>query len=150
MAVTDREGLVEQGVDQQRFAFTLMYAMFGVAIVIAVFGVVNTLVLSVMERTQEIGVMRAVGTKRLLVRRTIRAESIVISMFGALLGVLVGVPVGAVMQHAMFGQLLWDFTMPFTVIGMALVGISVAAVMAAMWPARRAAGTNMLEAISGK
>ncbi|MFE8957417.1 ABC transporter permease [Streptomyces iakyrus] len=150
VTVTDREGLVEQGVDQQRFAFTLMYAMFGVAIVIAVFGVVNTLVLSVMERTQEIGVMRAVGAKRLLVRRTIRAESIVISMFGALLGVVVGVPVGAVMQHAMFGQLLWDFTMPFTVIGAALVGISVAAVLAAMWPARRAAGTNMLEAISGK
>ncbi|MEU5139295.1 ABC transporter permease [Streptomyces sp. NPDC021139] len=150
VTVTDREGLVEQGVDQQRFAFTLMYAMFGVAIVIAVFGVVNTLVLSVMERTREIGVMRAVGAKRLLVRRTIRAESIVISMFGAVLGVVVGVPVGAVMQHAMFGQLLWDFTMPFTVIGAALVGISVAAVLAAMWPARRAAGTNMLEAISGK
>ncbi|MFF8399984.1 ABC transporter permease [Streptomyces sp. NPDC016172] len=150
VTVTDREGLVEQGVDQQRFAFTLMYAMFGVAIVIAVFGVVNTLVLSVMERTREIGVMRAVGAKRLLVRRTIRAESIVISMFGALLGVVVGVPVGAVMQHAMFGQLLWDFTMPFTVIGLALVGISVAAVLAAMWPARRAAGTNMLEAIAGK
>jgi putative ABC transport system permease protein len=63
---------------------------------------------------------------------------------------VVGVPVGAVMQHAMFGQLLWDFTMPFTVIGPALVGISVAAVLAAMWPARRAAGTNMLEAITGK
>ncbi|MEV6424317.1 ABC transporter permease [Streptomyces sp. NPDC051662] len=150
VAVTDREGLVQQGVDQQRFAFTLMYAMFGVAIVIAVFGVVNTLVLSVMERTREIGVMRAVGAKRLLVRRTIRAESIAISLFGALLGVVVGVPAGAVMQHAMFGQRLWDFTMPFTAVGLALIGITVAAVLAAMWPARRAANTNMLAAIASE
>ncbi|MFF3763897.1 ABC transporter permease [Streptomyces sp. NPDC001922] len=150
VTVTDREGLVRQGVDQQRFAFTLMYAMFGVAIVIAVFGVVNTLVLSVMERTREIGVMRAVGAKRLLVRRAIRAESVAISLFGALLGVVVGIPAGAVMQHAMFGQRLGDFTMPFTVIGLAVAGIAVAAVLAAMFPARRAADTDVLTAIAGE
>ncbi|MFF4954573.1 ABC transporter permease [Streptomyces chattanoogensis] len=150
VAVTDREGLVQQGLDQQRLAFTLMYAMFGVAIVIAVFGVVNTLVLSVMERTREIGVIRAVGARRLLVRRTIRIESIAISLFGALLGVVVGVPAGAVMQHAMFGQRLWDFTTPYTAISLALTGIAAAAVLAAIWPARRAAGINMLAAIASE
>ncbi|MET7937502.1 ABC transporter permease [Streptomyces sp. NPDC005322] len=150
VAITDRDGLVKQGVDQQQFAFTLMYAMFGVAILIAVFGVINTLVLSVMERTREIGVIRAVGARQLLVRRTIRVESIVISLFGALLGVVVGIPTGAVMQHAMFGQRLWDFTLPFNVIVLSFLGIAVAAVLAAMWPARRAASTNMLAAIAGE
>ncbi|MFI9051569.1 ABC transporter permease [Streptomyces sp. NPDC053427] len=148
VSIGDRETLVEQGVGQQSLAFTLMYAMFGVAILIAVFGVVNTLVLSVMERTREIGVLRAVGATRLLVRRTIRVESIVISLFGALLGVVVGVPAGAVMQHAMFGQRLWDFSLPAGVIGLSLAGITLSAVLAAMWPARRAARTNMLTAIA--
>lgn len=150
VAIGDRETLVKQGVDQQSLAFTLMYAMFGVAILIAVLGVVNTLVLSVMERTREIGVIRAVGATRLLVRRTIRVESIVISLFGALLGVVVGVPAGAVMQHAMFGQRLWDFSLPTGIIVLSLVGIAIAAVLAAMWPARRAARTNMLAAIASE
>ncbi|MGW1787368.1 ABC transporter permease [Streptomyces tubercidicus] len=150
ISVGSGETLVEQGIDQQSLAFTLMYAMFGVAILIAVFGVVNTLMLSVMERTREIGVIRAVGATRLLVRRTIRVESIVISLFGALLGVVVGVPAGAVMQHAMFGQRLWDFSFPAGVIGLSLVGVTLAAVLAAIWPARRAARTKMLAAIAGE
>ncbi|MFJ9419647.1 ABC transporter permease [Streptomyces sp. NPDC101227] len=150
VSIGDRETLVKQGVDQQSLAFTLMYAMFGVAILIAVFGVVNTLVLSVMERTREIGVIRAVGATRLLIRRTIRVESIVISLFGALLGVVVGVPSGAVMQHAMFGQRLWDFSLPAGIIGLSLVGIAIAAVLAAMWPARKAAQMNMLAAIASE
>ncbi|MFG2092541.1 ABC transporter permease [Streptomyces sp. NPDC048612] len=149
VSVGSRETLVQQGVEQQSLAFTLMYAMFGVAILIAVFGVVNTLVLSVMERTREIGVIRAVGATPLLVRRTIRVESIVISLFGALLGVAAGVPAGAVMQHAMFGQRLWDFSLPAGIIGLSLAGITLAAVLAAIWPARRAARTNMLAAIAG-
>ncbi|MFJ3955018.1 ABC transporter permease [Streptomyces libani] len=150
VSVGSRETLVEQGVDQQSLAFTLMYTMFGVAILIAVSGVVNTLVLSVMERTREIGVIRAVGATRLLVRRTIRVESIVISLFGALLGVIVGVPAGAVMQHAMFGQRLGDFSLPAGIIGLSLAGITLAAVLAAIWPARRAARTDMLAAIAGE
>lgn len=148
VTITDRDGLVEQGVNDQRLAFVLMYAMFGVAIIIAVFGVVNTLALSVMERTREIGVLRAVGASRLLVKKAIRMESITISLFGALLGVVVGLGVGAVMQHAMFGQRLWDITMPFTVIGLSLAGIVVCAIIAALWPAGRAAKTNILAAIA--
>ncbi|MGA5561011.1 ABC transporter permease [Streptomyces platensis] len=149
VSVGSRETLVAQGVAQQSLAFTLMYAMFGVAILIAVSGVVNTLMLSVMERTREIGVIRAVGATRLLIRRTIRVESIVVSLFGALLGVVVGVPAGAVMQHAMFGQRLWDFSLPVGIIGLSLAGITLAAVLAAIWPARRAARTKMLAAITG-
>jgi putative ABC transport system permease protein len=148
VSITDREGLVEQGVAAQRLAFVLMYAMFGVAIIIAVFGVVNTLALSVMERTREIGVLRAVGASRALVKRAIRMESIAISLFGALLGVIVGSAVGAVMQHAMFGQNLWDITAPVGVILASLAGIVLAAILAALWPAGRAAKTDVLAAIA--
>lgn len=147
VTITDRDGLVEQGVDDQRLAFVLMYAMFGVAIIIAVFGVVNTLALSVLERIREIGVLRAVGASRLLVKKAIRVESIVISLFGALFGIIVGLGVGAVMQHAMFGQQLWAITVPFGVIGLSLAGIVVCAIIAALWPANRAAKTNLLAAI---
>ncbi|PPK71131.1 ABC transporter permease [Actinokineospora auranticolor] len=147
VTVTDREGLAAQGIAAQRAAFALMYAMFGLAVVIAVFGVVNTLALSVMERAREIGVLRAVGARRSLVRDTVRAESVVISLFGALLGVVVGLVVGAVLQHAMFGQRLWDLTVPYGVIALSLAGMVVLAVVAALWPARRAARTDPLTAI---
>jgi putative ABC transport system permease protein len=146
--VTDRVGLIRQGVDTQRLAFVVMYAMFGVALVVALFGVVNTLALSVMERTREIGLVRAVGASRLLVRRSIRLESVLISLFGAVLGVVVGVWVGAVMQHAMLGQRLWSLTLPFGMIGLALCGTVLAGTLAAAWPARRAARVNVLEAIA--
>lgn len=121
--ITDREGLAAEGVAQQQAAFVLMYAMFGLAILIAVFGVVNTLALSVRELTREIGVLRAVGAPRALVRRTVRAESVVIALFGAVLGVVMGVFVGAVMQHAMLGQQLWDAVVPFETSALCLAGV---------------------------
>ncbi|MEV8630836.1 ABC transporter permease [Streptosporangium sp. NPDC051023] len=149
VTVTDRDGLVEEGVDRQRLAFVAMYAMFGLAGLIAVFGVVNTLALSVMERTREIGMLRAVGASRLLVGRSIRVESLVISVFGGVLGIAVGVPAGAVMQHAMLGQRLWDATVPTGVIALTLVGIALAGMAAAMWPARRAVRIDVLTAVTG-
>ncbi|WP_113691038.1 ABC transporter permease [Amycolatopsis albispora] len=146
--VTDREGLAEQGIESQRLAFVLLYAMFGVAVVIAVFGVVNTLALSVLERTREIGMMRAIGASRSLVRRMVQAESIAISLFGAGLGVVTGLGAGTVMQHAMLGQSLGDASVPLDVIAICLLGMVLAAVLAALWPARRAARTEVLPAIA--
>ncbi|MCA1191398.1 ABC transporter permease [Saccharopolyspora sp. 6V] len=147
ISITDRDGVIADRVEEFRYGLLVMYAMFGVAIVIAVFGVVNTLALSVMERSREIGVTRAVGAGRALVRRTIRVESIVISLFGGILGVGVGVGTGTVMQHAMLGQALSRATLPWTLILLALVGIVIVGVLASLWPAHRAARTNMLEAI---
>ncbi|MBN6040977.1 ABC transporter permease [Amycolatopsis sp. 195334CR] len=146
--VTDQDGLAAQGIESQRLAFVLLYAMFGVAVVIAVFGVVNTLALSVLERTREIGMMRAIGASRSLIRRMVQAESIAISLFGAVLGVVAGLGAGAVMQHAMLGQSLGDASIPLGVIGVCLVGMVLAAVLAALWPARRAAKTEVLPAIA--
>ncbi len=146
--VTDREGLIEDATSSLRLLLAVMYALFGAAIVIAAFGVVNTLALSVIERTREIGVLRAVGASQRLVRRSVRLESVVICGYGGLLGIVVGVAVGAAMQHAMLGQDLWRISVPYLVIAVALAGMVLVGVLAAMWPARRAARTDVLAAIA--
>ncbi|WP_215541513.1 ABC transporter permease [Amycolatopsis sp. CA-230715] len=148
VGVTDRDGVVAQNVETQAIGFSMLYAMVAVAIVIAVLGVTTTLALSVMERTREIGVLRAIGARRRLVRATILAESAVISVFGALLGVLSGAAVGTVLQRAMFGQPLGAAVIPFDVIGIALLGVVVAALIAALWPAQRAASADPLAAVN--
>ena len=76
--------------DQVNQLLYLIYALLGLAVVIAILGIVNTLALSVIERTREIGLLRAVGTTRKQLRRMIRLESVVISVYGALLGVVLG------------------------------------------------------------
>ncbi|RZQ59451.1 ABC transporter permease [Amycolatopsis suaedae] len=146
--VTDRDGMAAEYVERQRVGFTVMSVMFGVAVVVAVFGVVNTLALSVLERRREIGVLRAVGANRALVRRVIRVESLVMSLFGALLGVLTGLGTGAVMQGVMLGQELSTTTFPLDTVALAMAGIVVAAVAAALWPARQAARTDVLTAVA--
>lgn len=148
VVVTDREGVIEDVTSNFQLLLSVMYALFGAAIVIAAFGVVNTLALSVMERTREIGVVRAVGGSQRLVRQSVRLESVVICGYGGLLGIIVGVGFGAVMQHVMLGQDLWRISVPYPVIGVALVGMAVVGVLAAMWPARRAARTDVLAAIA--
>ncbi|MPZ82744.1 MAG: FtsX-like permease family protein [Actinophytocola sp.] len=126
----------------------VMYAMFGAAIVIAIFGVVNTLALSVLERRRELGVLRAVGASRRLVRRAVRLESLVICGYGGLAGIAVGVLFGAVMQHVMLGRALFEITVPYAQLGVALAGMVAVGVLAALWPARRAARTDVLTAIA--
>lgn len=148
VVVTDREGIIEKSKADFQLLLSLMYALFGAAIVIASFGVVNTLALSVMERTREIGVLRAMGAGQALVRRSIRLESVVICGYGGLLGIVVGVGFGAVMQHVMLGQSLWEISVPFTIIGLALIGMVIVGVLAAVWPARRASRTDILAAIA--
>jgi putative ABC transport system permease protein len=126
---------------------SVMYAMFGAAIVIAVFGVINTLALSVIERTREVGVLRAVGATRRLVRRAVRLESVVICGYGGVLGIVVGLLFGAVMQHVMLGNPLFDIGIPVPVVLVSLAGMVLVGVASAMWPARRAAKTDVLTAV---
>jgi putative ABC transport system permease protein len=146
--VTDREGVIDQATTSFQLLLSLMYALFGAAIVIASFGVVNTLALSVMERTREIGVLRAMGASQSLIRRSIRLESVVICGYGGLLGIIVGIGFGAVMQHVMLGQSLWKISVPYPILGAALVGMVIVGVLASLWPARRASRTDILTAIA--
>lgn len=148
--VTTREEVIAAETADFQLILSVMYAMFGGAIIIAIFGVINTLALSVMERTRELGILRAMGAPRRLIRRTIRLESVVISGYGGAMGIVVGVLFGAVMQHVMLGNPLLDITIPTTVIAVALIGMVVVGVLSAVWPARRAARTDILTAITAE
>ncbi|MEW2581728.1 ABC transporter permease [Streptomyces virginiae] len=126
----------------------IMYGLLGMALVISVLGVVNTLAMSVFERTQEIGMLRAIGLDRSRVKNMIRLEAVVISLFGAVLGVAIGIflawAVGSTLAKAMPG---YELILPWDRIGIFLLLAAVVGVLAAMWPARSAARLNMLTAI---
>jgi putative ABC transport system permease protein len=109
---------------------------------------VNTLALSVLERTREIGVLRAVGASRSFVRRAVRLESIVITGYGGLLGVLVGLALGGVLQHVMLARELWLIDVPVLLVLVSLVGMVLVGVVAAVWPARRASRADILAAVA--
>ncbi|WP_018158155.1 ABC transporter permease [Demetria terragena] len=125
----------------------LIYALLGLAVVIAILGIVNTLALSVIERTREIGLLRAVGLSRRQLRRMIRLESIIIAVVGAALGVLIGTGFGIVLQRSQRADGVAVLAIPW---GQLLVFVILAAlvgVLAAWFPARRAARLDVLRAI---
>jgi putative ABC transport system permease protein len=146
--VSDRDEVISRLVEGFELLLSVIYALFGAALVIAVFGVVNTLALSVLERTREIGVLRAVGAGQAFVRRTVRLESIVITGYGGLLGVLVGLALGGVLQHVMLSRELWLINVPLPLVLVSLVGMVLVGVVAAVWPARRAARADILSAVT--
>jgi putative ABC transport system permease protein len=126
----------------------LVYALLGLAIVIAVLGVVNTLALSVIERTREIGLLRAIGLSRVQLRRMIRLESVVIAVFGAVLGLALGLVWGAVTHEVLALEGLRAFAVPWTTVGAVLAGSVVVGLVAALLPALRASRMNVLAAIA--
>jgi putative ABC transport system permease protein len=126
----------------------LIYALLGLAIVIAVLGIVNTLALSVIERTREVGLLRAVGLSRRQLRTMVRLESIVIAVLGATLGVVLGVVFGFVLMEAVADEGLTEVRVPVGQLVGFVVAAAVVGVLAAVWPARRAAKLDVLRAIT--
>jgi putative ABC transport system permease protein len=126
----------------------LINALLGLAILIALVGIVNTLALSIYERTREIGLLRAVGMVRRQVRRMIRWESVIIAVFGALLGTGVGVFFGWAMVQALKDVGISVLAIPGGQLVLYIVLAGLAGVLAAILPARRAAKLNVLEAIA--
>ncbi len=126
----------------------LISALLGLAILIALFGIVNTLGLSIYERTRELGLLRAVGMSRRQVRAMIRWESVIIAVLGAVLGVAIGVSFGWAMQRALVDQGVTVLSIPPRQLGVYVVLAGLAGVIAAVLPARHAARLNVLEAIS--
>ena len=133
------------GIDQ---LLTIIYALLGLALVIAVLGIVNTLALSVIERRTEIGMLRAVGMQRSQIRRTINLESTQIAVFGALIGAAVGVYLGWAFVTVLADSGLTETTIPWSSIGIVLLSSAFVGVLASLWPANRAAKTGPLEAIA--
>jgi putative ABC transport system permease protein len=134
--------------DQIGQLLNMIYGLLALAIIVAVLGVVNTLALSVVERTREIGLMRAIGLSRRQLRRMIRLESVVIAVFGALLGLGLGMGWGATAQRllALEGLTVLDIPWP-TIIGVFIASAFVG-LFAALVPAFRAARMNVLNAIA--
>ncbi|MFI5471958.1 ABC transporter permease [Streptomyces cacaoi] len=134
--------------DQIAVLLYLVYALLGLAIVIAVLGVVNTLALSVVERTREIGLLRAIGLGRRQLRRMIRLESVVIAVFGAVLGLALGLVWGVCIQQVLELQGMKALAIPWGTIVAVVVGSAVVGVVAALLPALRASRMNVLAAIA--
>ncbi len=137
---------VEERVNQQ---FGIFYAIVGVAIFASLFGIINTLTMSVLERTREIGVLRALGASRWQIRRQIANESVVIGLIGALLGIAVGAGLGyALLQGLAAGIPGVTYRPPVATMGYVAVAGVFLGLIAAILPARRAARLDVIEAIS--
>ena len=115
--------------------------------IVSLFGIVNTLVLSIHERTREIGMMRAIGTPRRLVRRIVRYESVITALIGAALGLTVGFILGVVTTIALEDEGFILSIPVVTLIVFAFLAV-LAGVLAAIPPARRASRLNVLEALA--
>ena len=126
----------------------LVTAMLFLAVVIALFGIANTLSLSIFERTRELGLLRAVGMGRTQVKRMIRWESVIIAILGALFGIAIGIFFGWALQQALAPEGITEFVLPVGQLVFFLILAALAGVVVALLPARRAAKLNVLEAIS--
>jgi putative ABC transport system permease protein len=125
----------------------LVYVLLALAIVIAVLGIINTLALSVVERTREIGLLRAVGLRRRQLSGMITIESVATALFGAVLGALLGLGLGIAFRYAVRSDIV-ELQIPWTTIVVVLVSTAVVGVIAAVLPAVRAVRLNILRAIA--
>jgi len=131
----------EQGIDT---LLNLLYVLLSLSIVVSLFGIVNTLVLTVFERTREMGMLRAVGMTRRQLRRMIRHESIITALIGATLAIPLGIVLALMVGKAIEYP---AFTIPWTTLVVFVVAAVVAGILAAIFPARRAAKLNVLRAL---
>ncbi|MGW0081285.1 ABC transporter permease [Streptomyces sp. NPDC003393] len=129
----------------------MLYGLLGMAVIVAVLGVVNTLAMSVFERSQEIGMLRAIGLDRRGIKRMVRLESLVISLFGGILGIGLGVFFGWAAGQLLGARMAtYELVLPWARMAVFLLLAATVGVLAALWPARRAARLNMLQAIKSE
>ena len=149
LSVLSNEELKSDVEDQVNQQFGIFYAIVGVAIFASLFGIINTLTMSVIERTREIGVLRALGASRWQVRRAITDESLVIGLIGALLGIAVGTGLGAALLQGLAAGVPGVVYRPpvTTMVAVGLAGL-VLGLIASILPARRAARLDVIRAIS--
>ena len=142
-----QDELKQENADQVNQLLGLFYALLAMSVIISAFGIVNTLTLSIFERTRELGLLRAVGMTRRDVRRMIRYESVITALFGALLGLVLGLFFAFVVIQALEGEGI-TFSLPIGQIVSLMVFAIVVGVVAAIFPARRASRLDVLRAIS--
>jgi putative ABC transport system permease protein len=147
VAVYDKQGFSDSIRDQVNQLLYIIYGLLALAIVIAVFGIVNTLGLSVIERTREVGLLRAIGMSRTRLRRMITLESVAIAVLGAVLGLGLGIVIGVTLRETLKEDLS-SLALPFGQLVVFLVIAVVVGVLAAVIPSIRASRMNVLEAIA--
>ncbi|MFC4494217.1 ABC transporter permease [Streptomyces ovatisporus] len=149
--VQDEKDLSESIAEIFTLMLNMLYGLLAMAVIVAVLGVVNTLAMSVFERSQEIGMLRAIGLERRGVKRMVRLESLVISLFGGVLGIGLGVFFGWSAGELIASSLpQYALVVPWERIGLFLALAALVGMLAALWPARRAAKLNMLTAIKSE
>ncbi len=126
----------------------LVYVLLALAVLVALIGIVNTLMLSVFERTHEIGLLRAVGMQRRQVRSMIRSESVIIALFGAVIGLVVGTGLGVALASSLRLNGVTNIAIPVSSLIGFLILAGLLGLAAASWPARRAAKFDVLAAIA--
>ena len=136
----DRTGQINQ-------LLGLVYGLLLLSVIVALLGIVNTLALSVHERTRELGMLRAVGMSRRQVRRMVRAESVITAGIGAILGTLLGIVFALVVSRPLADQ-GFVFTLPIGTLILFFVLAAIAGVVAAIPPARRASKVDVLRAVT--
>ncbi len=148
VTTVDRTTYAAQQASQVNTFLIILYVLIGLAITIAVLGIVNTLALSVLERTRELGLIRAIGMRRAQVADMITVESVVIAVFGALLGLAVGSALGTAVVRALKDDGIAELSIPWQSLSTFLALAVLIGLLAAIIPAVRAARTDVLQAIA--
>jgi putative ABC transport system permease protein len=143
--VQTREEFIDNQIAGLNSILNILYVLLALSIVVSIFGIVNTLVLTVFERTREIGMLRAIGMTRRQIRRMIRHESVITALIGATIGIVLGIVLAALLIARVD---FIDFAFPTTQIVVFVIAAIVVGIIAAVFPARRAAKLDPLEAIA--
>lgn len=149
--VQDKKDLSNSIAQTFTLVLNMVYGLLAMAVIVAVLGVINTLAMSVFERSQEIGMLRAIGLDRKGIKRMVRLESLVISLFGGVLGIGLGVFFGWAAGELLGTKMAtYELVLPWARMALFLLLAATVGVLAALWPARRAARLNMLAAIKSE
>ncbi|MFH8395321.1 ABC transporter permease [Streptomyces sp. NPDC018036] len=149
--IQDKQDISDDIAQMFTLMLNMLYGLLAMAVIVAVLGVVNTLAMSVFERSQEIGMLRAIGLDRKGIKRMVRLESLVISLFGGVLGIGLGVFFGWAAGELLGSRMpTYELVLPWGRMALFLLLAATVGVLAALWPARRAARLNMLTAIKSE
>jgi putative ABC transport system permease protein len=142
--VQTREEFIDNQISALSSVLNILYVLLALSVIVSLFGIVNTLVLTVFERTREIGMLRAIGMTRRQVRRMIRHESVITALIGGVLGIVLGVILGALLVARVD---FIAFTLPIGQLVVFAIAAIIVGILAAIFPARRAARLNVLQAL---
>jgi putative ABC transport system permease protein len=142
--VQTKKEFIDNQISGLNAILNVLFVLLALSVIVSLFGIVNTLILTVFERTRELGMLRAIGMTRRQVRRMIRAESVITALMGGVIGIALGLVLGGLLA-ARIDFIV--FALPWKQVIFFAIAAVVVGVVAAIFPARRAAKLNVLEAL---